>query len=57
MIVRGGDRVDMLMVKAGVSKSETCFVIGRHNRHLLTANNGCVGLYVGPDRNVDVINR
>ena len=52
MIVRGGDRVDMLMAKAGVLKSDKrvfTIQIGRHDRHLLTTNNGRVGLDICPD--------
>ena len=58
MIVRGGDRVDMLMVKSGVSKSDKLVFIvqiRRHSRSLLTTNNGCVGLDIGPDSVIDVI--
>ena len=57
MIVWGGDRVDMLMAKAGVLKSDKLFVIiqiRRHNRHLLTTDNGRVGLDIGPDKYIDV---
>ena len=58
MIVWGGDRVDMLVAKAGVLESDKrvfTIRIRRHDRHLLTTNNGCVGLNICPDKDIVVM--
>ena len=57
MIVRGGDKVDMLVAKAGVLESDQFAFIVRNKRHswyLLTTNNGRVGLNVCPDKDIHV---
>ena len=59
MIVRGEDRADMLLMNAGISKSDKLvFITGtrRNYWHLLTTDNGRVGLDIGPDKNIDVAN-
>ena len=57
MIVWGGDRVDMLVAKAGVLESDKLVFtirIRRHDRHLLTTNNGRVGLNICPNKDIVV---
>lgn len=55
MIVRGGDREDMLMAKAGGLKSALILQVMGHDPHLLTTYNGRVGLEICPYKNIIVI--